>query len=245
MKSHFPWLFSFALFVGFPSHSKCLDGLQLHPDMGYQPQLKCSSQQIHQCFSEPPLLLVLSVPAADLSSVSSELQTQDQLHRYLVSIVPSTVSTKKYWKYTCKAKSVFPGNLYDCSVLSASNSTISNVSIYDSGLSFPSAVEGLTYSEYRKETLPSYYAEYTCHPANNDLIQLRQYHVGSSVREYYLNDQHMYNNPTGSYTILLKVSTFAKDAFVASSRKKRKLGFDMDPGAVAPIIRKIVPESLR
>ena len=214
--------------------------------MRFQPQLHCSVDQLEKCFSAPPLLLVLSVPASDIQSVLQQFSTKDERYAYLASLIAKTSDSKRFWKYLCKARGVLRESSYDCFDPVSAKALFSGVHIYRDGLFFPSSAGDYRYSEFLKDDLPGYISEYVCHPSQPHLIQLRQYHVGPSFRRYYRGQSLVFNNPTGRYTTLMRITTFDRTSFVQeNTNKPRKLGFSMDPAGIGPIIDKVVPNSLR
>lgn len=232
------------LFAG-PSFANCFSGLQRTKQSGYQPLLTCPVELIHKCFAQPPLLLLLSVPAVDLSNAFAQVNSLQERYSFLASLVNKTADTKRYWRYLCTAIDTSQSSPFDCFDPVSSDLLFDNIPAYKSGIFFPSAVEDLRFNEYNKSELPGYIAEYICHPSDPNLVQLRQFHVGPSVRSYYRGLQPLFKNPTGNYSIVLRITTFELGRFIQQKSNKPKLGFSMDPSSIAPIVDKFVPDSMR
>ena len=245
MKCRWPILFGVTFLFAPPVHANCFSGLQRLQSMAYQPQLRCTPDQIQQCYAEPPLLLILSVPNGALKQPFSELSSPDSRYRYLASLVTKTASSKQFWKYNCTALDLNPGSRYNCFDAITSELASSDTPAYDQGFMQLSSANGLVFFEYQKNTLPGYIAEYTCHPSDERLIQLRQYHVGPSVRAYFRDGKPTFQNPTGHHSVVLRITSFQKEAFVPAVAKKKKVGFTMDPAGLGPILNRVVPDSLR
>jgi len=227
------------------SYASCFDGLKRSKEFSYQPQLLCSSDLLSDCLSSPHLLLIISVPWSVVGGQISQLSSRQQKERFVVNLVSGTLPERQYWAYNCVASDVKPGVFYNCFKPSDSSPTISSYPMYSQGLKRVSSKSGLYFYDHLKDTLTGYYATYTCHPTEPGIIQLRQYHYGGSKRVYHDGKNVQYVNPTGAFEVIVRVSNFSRTKFVQDEKKRKKVGFTLDPVAIPNLYNRLVPDTMR
>lgn len=235
----------FFLFAPSASRASCLDGLLRPPENGFQPILECTPSDLSSCFSEPPLLLLFDIPPSfhrdlGLSSISDPNYTNK-----IYSVLSADLRINRFLEYSCNSTS-FPSSLdlYSCKSASPRLKNPPPQLAYPSGLTFTSSRDGYIYSKYNTSFLDTYLPEYRCVPGQPDVVKLFQFHYGNELRPYYRNKEFSFSNPTGHVLGVIRITSFSTSKF-KKSKKTPKVGFDMDPRAIAPLYRQLVPDSLR
>ena len=228
-----------------PALADCFQQLSRTPATNYQPVPICPPNQIFNCFSSPPLVLIFDFPRETFTSYLDPSVTSSRYSSRLRQLVQASLKNTAYFKYVCRSQPLKPFNLYDCFVSSDATSPVfSSVAFFNAGLPFPSRSSYSFFYKYRPDSFPDYYAEYNCHPQNSDHIQLRQYHWGPTKKEYINNNSVLLSNYTGGISLVLKISTLDKDAFVQKKTRK-SIGFSIDPSAPQILYQNLVPDRLK
>jgi len=233
-----------AIFCSSPAYASCLSGLYTSRESGFQPILECDTNDLSACSVKPHLLLILSIPGADISRDLSTLSSPLEYKRFFVALAKQTLQDKKYWRYTCSSTLGSPSN-YTCYDSAKGSLVLSDYPVYKYGFPYQSFKREFKYTRFHLSSLPYYHSEYVCDPQDPSIVQLLQYHSGPDLKKYYKDGLYQYQNHTGSYSIVVRLSYFSKDSFKQKQSKKRKIGFTIDPASVGPVIDYLVPDSLR
>lgn len=229
-----------------PATANCFRDLHRPRASNFQPIPKCNENTLHDCMSSPPVVLTLSVPSNQFASLLPDGNNQGLALDQIRKTIDLAVKTNKFWTYSCQATKEKPYDLYDCFTSNNNEKIRDSIAFYDTGLQFSSPSSTMTYLLYRPASLENYGAEYNCHPDQKNIIQLRQYHWGLERREYLQSGQIAFSNPTGAISIVLKISSIPTSNFEKIQKdNSKKMRFDFDPAAIAPILEKYLPDELR